>query len=107
MAEEKEMNKYQRYYALHREECNALRLARYHKSPAVVARREEKERLKAEKEVAKQAEKEAAKLRKKAEREEKHKEKTQLALATKKITKKTTPLGEFLIQTPPVEDASR
>ena len=106
MTEEKEMNKNQRYYILHREECNALRLARYHNNPEVIARREEKERKKAEKEAAKQAEKEAAKealkLRKKAEREEKHKEKMQLALATKKIAKKATPLSEFLIQTPPV-----
>ena len=100
------MNKYQRYYALHREECNAQRLARYHNNPDVIAKREEKERLKAEKVAAKQAEKEAEKIRKKAEREEKHRQKTQLALATKKITKKDTPLGEFLTQTPPVEDVS-
>jgi hypothetical protein len=106
MTEEKEMNKYQRYYALHREECNAQRLSRYHNNPAVIAKREERERLKDEKVAAKLADKlaikEALKEKKKAEREEKHKEKTQLALATKKITKKDTPLGEFLIQTPPV-----
>lgn len=101
------MNKNQRYYILHREECNAQRLARYHNSPAVIAKREEKERLRAEKEAAKQAEKQAKKealnLRKKIEREEKYKEKMQLALSTKKIIKKSdTPLDEFLIQTPPV-----
>ena len=106
MMEEKEMNKYQRYYALHREECNAQRLSRYHNSPAIIAKREEKERLKAEKEASKRAEKEAEKLRKKAEREEKHREKKQLALTTKKIAKKDKPLDEFLIQIPPVEDNS-
>lgn len=108
MTEEKEiMNKNQRYYILHREECNAQRLARYHNNPVVIAKREEKERLKAEKEATKQAEKQAKKealnLRKKTEREEKYKEKMQLALSTKKIAKKSdTSLDEFLIQNPPV-----
>lgn len=103
MTEEKEMNRNQRYYILHREECNALRLARYHNNPSVIAKREERERIKAEKEAAKQAEKEAEKARKIAKREEKYKDKIQLALATKKNTKKTAaPLDEFLIQNPPV-----
>ncbi len=70
------MNRNKRYYALHREECNALRLARYHNNPAVIAKREERERIKAEKEAIKQAEKE--KNRQNA---------IQLALATRKVPK--------------------
>ena len=97
------MNRNQRYYTLHREECNALRLARYHNHPSVIAKREERERIKAEKEAAKQAEKEEKKARKIAIREEKYKDKIQLALATRKVQKKTAaPLDELLIQPPPV-----
>ena len=78
------MNRNKRYYALHREECNALRLARYHNTPSVIAKREERERIKAEKEAAKQAEKEA----KQAEKEKKRQDEIQLALATRKVPKK-------------------
>lgn len=80
---ESEMNRNKRYYALHREECNALRLARYHNNPAVIAKREERERIKAEKEAIKQAEKEA----KKAEKEKNRQNAIQLALATRKVPK--------------------
>ena len=77
--EEKDMSKNQRYYALHREECNAIRLARYHNHPDTVAKREEKERKRKEKEEAQRAEKEA----KHAERERIRELKTQLAIATR------------------------
>jgi hypothetical protein len=66
---ESEMNRNKRYYALHREECNALRLARYHNNPAVIAKREERERIKVEKEAIKQAEKEAKKAEKEKNRQ--------------------------------------
>lgn len=87
------MNKNQRYYALHREECNALRLARYHNKPEVIAKREERERKKAEKEAHEKAEKEA----RQAEKEKKRQDAIQLALATRKNTKKMEgALNEFL-----------
>ena len=83
--EEQDMNKNQRYYALHREECNALRLARYHSRPDVLAKREERERKRKEKEEADRAEKEA----KQAERERNRQLQTQLAITTRKVPKKS------------------
>ena len=83
--EEKDMSKNQRYYALHREECNALRLARYHSHPDVIAKREEKERKRKEKEETKRVEKEA----KQAERERNRQLQTQLAITTRKAPKKS------------------
>lgn len=83
-AELKDMNKNKRYYALHREECNALRLARYHNDPTVIAKREERERKRREKEEALQAKKEA----KQVERERIRQLKMQAALATRKVPKK-------------------
>lgn len=50
-----------RYHYLHREERNKQRLERYHNDPNVIARRQERERKKAEREAilaAKRAEKE-------------------------------------------------
>ena len=83
--EESEMSKNQRYYALHREECNAIRLARYHNHPDTIAKREEKERKRKEKEEAQRVEKEA----KQAERERIRQLQTQLAIATRKVPKKS------------------
>jgi bisphosphoglycerate-independent phosphoglycerate mutase (AlkP superfamily) len=93
MAEATEtMNKYQRYYALHREQ----KLSKYHNDPEVITRREERERKKAEKEVEKEI--------KQAEKEKKRQEVLQLALATKKSVKKSEGgLNEFLDGIPPVE----
>lgn len=86
------MNKYQRYYMLHRDD----KLSKYHNDPEVIAKREQKER--------KKAEKEAEKLAKQQEKEQKRQEKLQLALATKKTNKKQTGgLNEFLKGNPPVE----
>ena len=101
MAEATEtMNKYQRYYALHREQ----KLSKYHNDPEVIARREERERKKAEKESEREIEKEAEKEAKKAEKEKKRQEVLQLALATKKQVKKSDGgLNEFLDGIPPVE----
>lgn len=86
------MNKYQRYYALHREQ----KLSKYHNDPEVIARREERERKKAEKEAEIET--------KQAEKEKKRQEILQLALATKKPVKKSDGgLTEFLDGIPPVE----
>ena len=92
MAEATEtMNKYQRYYALHREQ----KLSKYHNDPEVIARREERERKKAEKESEKEI--------KQAEKEKKRQEVLQLALATKKQVKNSDGgLNEFLDGIPPV-----
>ena len=73
----KTMNKYQRYYALHREQ----KLSKYHNDPEVIARRKERERKKAEKETDRET--------KQAEKEKKRQEVLQLALATKKPLKKS------------------
>jgi hypothetical protein len=91
MTEEKEMNKHQRYYALHREQ----KLSKYHSDPDVIAKREERAR--------KKAEKEAEKTVKQAEKERKRQETLQLALATKKINKQSNDaLHDFLAEIPPV-----
>ena len=78
--EQENMDKHKRYYILHREEANARRLIRYHNNPKVIAKKEERERKKAEKEAQKELEKEAKLL----EKARKHEELIQLALATKK-----------------------
>jgi len=69
---EMELTKDQRYYYLHAEEKNVKRKQQYNNDPKVIARRAERERIKAEKEAekeAKKAEKEAEKEAKKAEKE--------------------------------------
>ena len=73
---ESEMNKHQRYYALHREQ----KLSKYHNDPAVIAKREEREQKKEQREAEKAA--------KQVEKERKRQESLQLALATKKTSKK-------------------
>jgi hypothetical protein len=92
MAEASEiMNKYKRYYALHREQ----KLSKYHNDPEVIAKREARE--------VKRAEKEAEKANKQVEKEKKRQEALQLALATKKPIKKSDGgLSEFLDEIPPV-----
>lgn len=60
-----------RYYRLHREERLNKIKAQYHTKPEVIAKREERERIKAEKGSLKEAEKavkEAEKVRKRQER---------------------------------------
>ena len=81
------ISKYERYYALHIEERRAKARAAYHLRPDVIRRKEERERLKAEKEAAKAAEREAGKHRTKEEREKAHQEKLAIALATSKKPK--------------------
>jgi len=85
------MSRSSRYYLLHAEERRKEALARYHSNPEVIRRREERERLRAEKEAAKhaakEAEREATKARKKEEREKARQEKLALAIATSKKPK--------------------
>jgi hypothetical protein len=75
-----QLTKHQRYYELHREERNAKRLARYYNDPNVIAKREEKERKKAEKETTLAAEKELKRLQK----EHMHQKKMEAAIASQK-----------------------
>jgi hypothetical protein len=86
-AEAPTISKYERYYALHIEERRAKALAAYHSRPDVIRRKEERERLKAEKEAAREAAREAGKLRTKEEREKLRLEKLALAIATSKKPK--------------------
>ncbi|NBX70248.1 MAG: hypothetical protein EBR01_15010 [Proteobacteria bacterium] len=97
LAVETTMTRHQRYYALHREEKLAKVKERYKNDPNHIARQQEKERRKAEKE-GERIEKEKAKQEKKAliEKQKKEKmeltekirqEKLALALATRKRVK--------------------
>jgi len=97
--EEKKMSRNQRYHALHREERCAKRRERYYNSPEVIAKKEEHERKKIEKELLKKAEKEAKKAEKLAELDKARQEVLQLALATKKQTNRKGALTEFLVET--------
>ena len=72
----------QRYYYLHREEKIAKDLARYHSRPDVIAKKEERERKRLQKETEKEAEKESKRI----EKEQILQKKQELALATKKKT---------------------
>jgi FKBP-type peptidyl-prolyl cis-trans isomerase len=78
------MSSSMRYYHLHRDVKNTKALERYHNKPEVIAKKAERERKKAEKEAQQKAEKEA----KQKEKERKQQEQIQLALATRKVTKK-------------------
>ena len=73
----------QRYHALHREERISKILDKYHKNPDVIAKKEERERKKAEKVAEKEAKKEAKRI----EKERIRQEKLVLALATKRKSK--------------------
>jgi hypothetical protein len=104
MAEEiQKMTSEMRYYYRNREEKIAKDLARYHNNPKVIAKREERERKKAEKEAMKQAEKEAEKEAKRIEKERIRQEKLALAEATKRKFKEKpgSALDAFLVGSPP------
>jgi len=68
-----------RYYRIHREERLEKNKARYASNPEVIAKREERERIRAEKEAAKEAAK--------AERERKRQEKIALAKQTSRVAR--------------------
>jgi hypothetical protein len=76
-----------RYYYRHREEKKAKDLARYHSKPEVIAKKEAREKLKAEKEAEKRAKKEAEKEAKRIEKERIRQEMTAIAEATKRQLK--------------------
>ena len=68
---EQKMPRHKRYYALHREE----RIAKYNSRPDIIAKREEREKRRIEKEAEQAAKKEAAEVRRQ--------ERLKLALATR------------------------
>jgi hypothetical protein len=72
-----------RYYYRNRDIKIAKDLARYHNNPNVIAKKEERERKKAEKVAEKEAEKEAKRI----EKERIRQEKLELAEATKRVFK--------------------
>jgi len=88
---EETMTPSQRYYQLHREEKISRDLARYHSRPDVIAKKEERERIRKEKGLFTKtsAEKEATR----AEKERIRQEKLATALATKR---KKNPQMEIL-----------
>lgn len=69
-----------RYYHLHRDQKNAKDLERYHNRPDVIAKKEERERKKAEKEAEHTAKQE--------EKDRIRQEKLNLAFTTRKVSKK-------------------
>jgi len=77
------LTKYQRYYALHKKEKNAKTLERYHNRPDIIAKREERERKKAEKDAEKEV--------KRIEREKRQQERLALAIATRKASAASIP----------------
>lgn len=87
-----------RYYYLHREERKKKQLERYHNDPAVIAKREEKARKRAEKGAMTAAEKAAQKEARRIEREKIIQERTAKALETRRKikTKMDGGLTEFL-----------
>jgi hypothetical protein len=76
-----------RYYRLHAEVENERAKAYYHARPDVIAKREERERIRAEKAAAKAAAKDEEKERKRQEKERKRQERLALAIATSKKPK--------------------
>ena len=95
---EQKMPRHQRYYALHREEKLAKLRENYNNNPAVIAKRKEKEKIKAEK--GQSVETAEEKVAKRAEKERIRQEKLELAKATSHLPKKTA--AEFLSDSFPV-----
>jgi hypothetical protein len=77
--QEIKLTRHQRYHALNREKRISYQLERYYSNPDVIAKREERERKKAEREADKEA--------KRQEKKKLQEERTALALATKKVPK--------------------
>jgi hypothetical protein len=71
--QEVKLTRHQRYYALHRADKLSKENEKYNTNPEVIAKREERERKKAEKAAEKEAKKEAEKEAKRQEKEEKWK----------------------------------
>lgn len=108
MAEETEIQKMtpeMRYYYRNREERISKVKEKYNSNPDVIAKREERERKRAEKEAEKLAKKEADKEAKRLEKERIRQEKLRLAEATKRQFKAKSEgsLNDFLAGSPPAE----
>ena len=92
-----------RYYRLHRDKRLAYIKDKYHNRPDVIAKREVREKRKAEKIAEKEAEKQVENKRKNEEREKKSLEKLMVAIKTSKIKGKILgELGQFVEQSSPV-----
>ena len=93
MAEEskgEEMTPQKRYYLLHHQERLARAREKYNQRPDVIAKREEKDRIRAEKGQKSNAEKIAERERKRIEKAAQLEEKKAAALVTKRKTAKTS-----------------
>ena len=77
--EEVQLTRHQRYYALHRNDKLSKEIAKYNTNPDVIAKREERERKKAEKAALSEA--------KRQEKEEKRQKAMEIALALQKKTR--------------------
>ena len=84
-----------RFYRLHREEHLAKKKAEYAARPDVIAKREEKERKRAERDAIKAAKKEEEKAAKRAEKEKKAQALVLVAEQTRRKFK-TKPAAAFL-----------
>ncbi len=78
-----------RFYLLHREQVLAQRKAAYDARPDVIARREERERIREEKATLLLQKKQEERAAKKEEKQKKLQEKTLLAENTKRVFKKS------------------
>ena len=97
--ETQKMTSEMRYYYRNREERINKVKDKYHNDPEVIAKREERERKKAEKEAEKEAEKDAKRL----EKERIRQEKLALAETTKRKLKEKSVggLDSILVGSPP------
>lgn len=91
--QEIKLTRHQRYYALHRADKLSKENEKYNTNPEVIAKREERERKKAEKAAEKEAKKEAEKEAKRQEKEEKWKKTLDMTLALQKKNTRTPPDG--------------
>jgi hypothetical protein len=87
VAEEVKLTPGARYYRLHAKDEIERVKSYYHSRPDVIAKREERERRRAEKGIAKAATKEEEKERKRQEREKLRQERLALAIATSRKPK--------------------
>ncbi len=99
--EEKKMTRHQEYYLLNREKLNQERLALYHNHPDTIAKKEERERKKAEK----MKQKESEKMEAIAKKEQMLQSRIQLVIERR--NKKNENRAEFLVSSPPGSEFSK
>ena len=97
---EQTMTSEMRYYYRHREEKIARDLARYHNRPDVIAKKDERERKKAEKEAMTKAQQEAEKEAKRIEKERIRQAKLNMAEATKRKLKGKVDQNDLITSSP-------